>query len=395
MIYFKNKKITLLLIFNFLVINQNIICIEAKKPWTVLTYVASRNSLANFAPLDVEEMRQGANNNVHALCYLNSTKNQTNISQRLTFKNGKIIHDGPDITNLDSGKASTVINALDWALANYPSDKFCLILWDHGNAWRKNLYRGVCWDDVTGSHLSDKDLEYITSYASKKLGKKIDILAFDACLMAETAIAYAVKPYVSNMVASQQTIPGKGFDYKGLLNGLAKQDLNPSTFAIWMVKAYDLAYKITEESYTLSAIDLTNFDKLSTNIDSVAKLLTSQFQNNNTNSINIISQAIKKNNSIRFEEESSADLFTFYLYIYQKIPQMKLTKNDTNNLKSLLSNGMYLINQLIKYKTSSPEYKQAKGISIYLPIYEFEVDYDALIWSKISWAKFIKAYLNS
>ena len=47
----------------------------------------------------------------------------------------------------------------------------------------------------------------------QSLGQKVDILAFDACLMQMLEVSYAVKDHVDIMLASEDIEPGEGWAY--------------------------------------------------------------------------------------------------------------------------------------------------------------------------------------
>ena len=80
-------------------------------------------------------------------------------------------------------------------------------------------HRGVCYDDSTGNYLTD--LKYKRAFDiivnQYRAGKKIDIIAFDACLMADIEVAYTLQPYADYLVSSQETVPGPGFNYADIL----------------------------------------------------------------------------------------------------------------------------------------------------------------------------------
>ena len=44
--------------------------------------------------------------------------------------------------------------------------------------------------------------------------RKIDIIGFDACFMSSFEVAHALRPYARYMLASEETEPNKGWDYK-------------------------------------------------------------------------------------------------------------------------------------------------------------------------------------
>lgn len=108
-------------------------------------------------------------------------------------------------------------------MKKFPSDHVALLMNDHGGG-----YTGAMSDDGTGHGSftmpvmtqAIKDAENIT-------GKKIDILGFDACLMADTQAAYEFGDKVGKpgdrianyLLDSEETEGGPGWTYDNMLNG--------------------------------------------------------------------------------------------------------------------------------------------------------------------------------
>lgn len=413
MIYINKKYISILLLLNTYLANA---IVAEKRPWTFITYIAGDNNLEPFINFNIKAMQKGTNDNVHTLVFANThRKGEPKVSRRLVITKQGITQDGPDIPNLDSGDRTTFIKAVKWGMSNYPSDKIAVVLWNHGSGYRflgntiknynnladkesrirmrKDLDKGVAYDDTTGNHLTDVDLQQSLATLTAKYKKEFDIIAFDACLMATAEIAFIIKPYAKYCVASQETIPGTGFDYSRLLQGLNGQDLTPQDFAIWMVNAYDAYYQRTSEAYTLAAINLHALDPVIENIASIAQLLTKNITN--SYAVKMISSASSPANCVRFEEPGYMDLSNFYQNLSKNIPAMQLTAADKIELKQLLTYGINAINQAIINYKNSPKLSKAHGLSIYLPWDEaLDLSYKQLIWSKQvpAWYKFISGY---
>ena len=400
-----------------------------KRPWTVLTYIAGDNTLEPFIQGDLDAMKAGANDNANILAFVSTHRQgQSKFSQQLIVTPNGINQDGPNLFNLDSGNPATAIQACSWAVTNFESNNFAFIFWNHGsgplnrfrilgntikqwNTWAnkatrllmKEVYinnlseRGVCYDDTTNNYFTDLDVQTILNFLNKKLGKKIDIVAFDACLMAGIEIASTVKPYANYLVSSQQTIPGIGFDYKGIFASLNQKVLQPSDFAVAMVKAYDTLYQRTKEDYTLSAIDLSKIDALIQNVSNIANLLANCIANQSGHEVtSTITTSSNAKNSVRFEEQSYIDLLSLYLNLYKNLPQMQLDSDNTNAIRLLLNRGLALISNAVLAHVSSKNLVRAKGISIYMPQDQVDPSYTKLYWSSQSpqWLNFLNAYLN-
>src|SRR5690606_34053301 len=197
----------------------------------------------------------------------------------------------------------------------YPSDRMAVVLWDHGSGplnRRQSLNRGICYDYDTGHYLTDRDCLDALSWACEKVrgGKKFDIVACDACLLASLEMAYTFASCADYFVASEETIPGNGFQYAYLLNKLSLQSLDTLSFVKLMVSSYEKEYLGTL-NYTLSAIDLNIVNQLTHNVNVVAQILSSNLKGKNSSaSRTTIKKSIKS--CISFDNGIYIDLCMFY-----------------------------------------------------------------------------------
>lgn len=413
MLKLKNKNLLSLLYFVCLLNN-----IKAEnhdhKSWTFLTYIAGDNDLNTFIKANLASMQAGANDNVNVLAFVNTRLNGNKLAQKFLIKKDVVIQDGPSLYNLDSGVKSSVIQAIDWALENYKSDKFALVFWDHGSGPLNKILqsfdqyfdnhisidldegRGICYDYTTGHFLNDRDLFDICSYAKNKMNKKIDIVAFDACLMANIEIAYAIKDFASYMVASQESVPGTGYNYQLILNNLNEKDLNSFDFARAIVLAYKEAYKNFNHYYTMSALDLEKVDRLTKNLNKISKLLISYLESQQNHKVDkAITFAGFTNKNIRFDEPGYIDLYNFYFNLAHYVNMMNLNTANTIKLKKVLKKGLSLIKNAVVENVSGPKFALVQGLSIYLSN-SIHSSYNKIYWSeKTRWLAFLNSYIKA
>ena len=110
--------------------------------------------------------------------------------------------------------------------------------------------------------------------ANKILGKKIDVLCFDACLMQMVEVAYAAKDHVNYMVGSEETEPGKGAPYNDILKNV-KKGITPKDFAINWVNAFGDSYNGGSQgksTSTQSALEMSKFPQFVDAVNGFAKV---------------------------------------------------------------------------------------------------------------------------
>jgi hypothetical protein len=309
--------------------------------------------------------------------------------------------------SLDSGISSTVVTALQWAIAEAPCDYFAIDFWNHGsgmlNPVRRYEQRGVCFDDSTGNYLNDRDLINVLQNAVKLRGnKKVNILCFDSCLMACMECFASWADYVEYFVASEQTIPNLGWGYDKVLALLSRWSLIPKMFSIGMVEAYRQTYINTSvsRSYTMSAIDANYVKALALSVDSIAYMMTDLLSKEPVQFKNVISKS--RNSAISFDEPTYIDLKHFYSDVVSYCSTVKVNRTNQaalNNLVVALNQTIKLMSLCVINNACGSNYGKScslGGISIYFPTNAIHSSYLLLDWSVRypNWLKFLKKYLG-
>lgn len=412
-------------------LNQTL-CAKAKKSWTFVVYVAADNDLNFFARRNINDMKKvGSNDNINILVQLDGYGIHEKTKRFFIEKEAAIQVNTHDITayqKLNSGSAQTLIDCCKWAFESYPADHYALILWNHGTGILDNIRgravnaseiftfnpsnhmlelnrsieflqfveekvaketdRGVCFSDTYGSYLTNEKLYYAleTIKTSVLDGKKIDIVAFDACLMSMIEVGNLLSEFVDIMVGSQEVELGTGWPYNLVLEPFKTKTLSPSEFATHMVESYGEAYKDVTNDFTQSAVCLKKIKQLEENVHNVSALLIEALQTQKNFSV---ARAIRASHSRRlcthFSEPSYIDLHHFYFNLSQTIEFMSLYVNEAEQKKKiedLISKGLSLLSDAVIANSVGPALPQAKGISIYFPTRYIDVSYTRTPFAK-------------
>lgn len=240
--------------------------------WTVLVYLDGDNDLESASIKDINEMEQiGSTASVNVVVQMDRINGyNTSNSDWTDTRRGKIIYDtvstgiGSTLTSIgevNMGDAATLTDFIEWGVANFPANKYALIVWDHGGG-----LDGVAWDDTSDDNLDVSEL----AQALSDSGVYFDLIGFDACLMGMMEVAYEIAPYTDTIVASEDTIPFNGWNYEDVLTDLTTTPtMTSADFGSAIVDRYGTWY----EYYTLSALSsagvldfATAFDALSDEI---------------------------------------------------------------------------------------------------------------------------------
>ena len=133
--------------------------------------------------------------------------------------------------------------------------------------------RAICFDDQAKDYIDNAELKRVMLDVKKQLGRKIDILGFDACLMSMLEVGYQVKGAAAYTVGSQEEEPNNGWPYDRVLTALAKNPaMTPADLAKVAVSQYLASYG-ANSGVTFSATDLGKIDPVATEVNALGSAL--------------------------------------------------------------------------------------------------------------------------
>lgn len=419
---------------------------SAKTKWTVMVYMAADNDLKIFAARNIRQMAMaGSNHNVSIIVHLDiRLNNNYKVTRRYLIEANKVTHlNAYDAATqrMDSGDPKTLISFCEYAVNNFPAEKYALFFWDHGTGIAdpergrildpstlfilnketqkleldrsvgylealEKIYhdkRGVCWDDSTGNYLTNQKLIFALNDICQRIlkGKKLNIIGFDACLMSMLEVANIMKNYANIMVSSQEVELGTGWNYTDFLAPLTKTDLTEQEFANIIVSAYDASYQPVTEDYTLSAVNLQHIDDVESAINNVAMLLKKCIsQQNNNTVINSIKASRNKLLCTHFDEPSYIDLHHLCNNLLNNVQHFSLHQTAENKavllkLRQALIDTKASIEKAVLSYCNGTKLNKARGISIYFPEQFIFKSYPVTPFAQQGeWLSFLKTYLT-
>ena len=239
--------------------------------WLFMVYLDGDNNLERFGVYDLNEMESGLAMNPEA-----------NVAVLVLFDGGTgrhIGHEGAkiylvepdtseqvksrvvaDLGEINMGDPATLRDFVDYGVSEYPAYNQPLVLWNHGSGWkaleeeRTDVTKDVCFDDTDGDSLTTEELSAIMPDLAYSCDG-IELLGFDACLMQMFGIGYEFYEGVGVIAASEETEPGDGWNYEGLIGALAlNSGMVPEELGNAIVESYASFYSGWNE-ITISAIN--------------------------------------------------------------------------------------------------------------------------------------------
>ncbi len=249
-----------------------------KAAWTVLIYLCgtdleSKNGMATENLVEISKTL--ASQDVNVLIETGGTKTwktkeklgldiATDKLQRYRYDaNGFTLVEECSLGNM--AQAETLTDFIRWGQENYPAEKYMLTLWDHGGG----SMEGLIVDELhNNAVMSLEDL----GRALDDAGVPLELLLMDTCLMATIETCAVVDSQAHYLVASEETVPGQGSNYKGWLQYLFN---NPecSGARLGRIICDTIQQKYAEQgvgaadTVTLSVIDLKKMDAVYTAFD--------------------------------------------------------------------------------------------------------------------------------
>ncbi len=260
---------------------------QAAKPlaeWTFMFYMDSDNDLESAQMNDLDEMMtvgSTAKVNIVALVDRNVSGDEddgyTNrpvgglpnwtTTKLVMVRKGKL-EPIADLGELNMGDPANLARFVNAMAERFPAKHYALIFGDHGSGWP-----GILGDEGNNQDsLSMTELGTALSLTSKSI-PKIEMIGFDACLMANFEVARTVAPYGRVLVASEELEPGNGWDYEALFGKvMANPLLDGFGLGKIVVDTYGAYYNRDDQgnrdvSITLSMTDLSKIEALNTAIN--------------------------------------------------------------------------------------------------------------------------------
>lgn len=379
--------------------------------WTFMVYIGGDNNLSEAAEQDIEEMRSatfGSNVNVVVLAELSNQYsfnpptylNDYN-THLLKVSGGTVTDVGGSLNNLNMGDPATLECFIETVTTNYPANHYALIIWDHGDGWRNTRWpmevkRGAVEDQTSGSFMTLVQL----AQGVRSSGVKMDLIDFDACLMAMYEVAYEFIGLTDYMVFSEETEPGNGNPYTPILNALgANPAMSPAILCQTIVTEFKNSYQGGRESITKSAVDMSKIDALHTSVKDLAAELRGIVSTNWPQLNNII------NSTQSYNVKPNKDLVNF-LNNLSALGGTVGTKATT--LANLITNDVVI--STAHYSSSYTEsgvigshnVNNSYGLAIFLPTADELQEGEFSEYQNISsnlgsgcWADFLEDYLKS
>ena len=366
------------------------------KEWTVMVYMNGKNDLEAAGLLDLDEMeRVGSSGQVNIVAEWGRMSGQAGDISGLDgdwtgSRRYYVVNDlAPEkiksrvlqkLPSVDMGDWRHLADFANWGMKNYPAKRYALIVWNHGSGWKTSkaaVNKGISYDFETKNHISTPEL----GLAMKAIGK-VDVLAFDACLMQMAEVAWEVREQADFIVGSEESVPGLGLPYDYFLGLLSLEGrvMEPEQFSRMMVEGYTAFYASHKSSTTLSVLRTSALPGFSEVLNAWTDAMLASGRDGELKGL------FPKTN--KYDDTDFKDLYDFARRV-EALDEAGPLGRSSRALMAAIDGGVVIKNSA--YAGGYYPDRLSRGLSIYLPEAGYDSKYDQLAWAKASrWDEFLK-----
>jgi hypothetical protein len=369
-----------MVLFSFSLASAAAFAVGPQKDWGLVVFLNGHNNLDSFGDGDVAEMLKAKDTSKMHVVVLHASMRYGKTRYRYV-ENGRATT-LKEVPAVDMGDYKSLVEFSKWAMTEYPADKYMIDIWNHGAGWQKNSesepFKNISSDDLFGSIITTEQIGVAMNEISTFLGRKVDILGMDACLMAMAEVAGEVQEHAKMMVAAQDLEPGDGWPYDDFLNGVATlDDLSPEAVSALLTKVYVASYtngsQGSNSKVNLSSMNLEKMPRF----EQAVKALT--------NELLVTAQAdsalLKKfKDSVKLAQKFFQSDYVDFFDLVERLKKAQLLVN-----KSVIGDLDLAYKEFVNSNHFGTSLSKSRGVSIWVPT-DFNYNNHAERYNKLKFA---------
>ena len=330
---------------------------------TILAYICGTDleSDEGEASTDIREMISagiGGSGEVSAIIATGGCKQwqRFNISTR-SVQYYRLGNSEPELLK-DAGKRNmgdpgTLSDFLSYAISAAPAKRYILVFWDHGGG----PVFGLCNDqNFNDDSLSLSELR--TGLKNGLNGTKMDIIAFDCCLMNCVDLCYDLYGYTDYAVVSQELVSGTGLNYDEWIKPVVQNpSVSTQSIAMSMADTYVAENSRGRDATTatMSVIDTEKMPAVMDAANAFSASLTKEIENNLSGVVRLRTQLTSFGEFLDYDASDLVDVEDMCTAFSVLLPQESETLKQASR-------------QAVSYNvTTSDIASYAHGMSFFMP----------------------------
>jgi len=285
--------------------------LKTAKPYTIMIYMngSDLESETGAGTYDLSQMLDSGldSKNANLIVFTGGTNRWQN---NVVPSNSCVIWEIADgwITPLmdvglrSMGNPGTLAGFIEYSMANYPAQRYGLIMWDHGGGSIAGYGHDEKFNNATLS-LADMDRAFFEAELS---GKKLEFLGFDSCLMSSVEMAIIASEYAKYMIGSEDLSPGEGWNYYFLETLNEEPNMDGAELGMIIADYYMDYYDSYEDDIlNISVVDLENVDRVMTSMGRLMRRCNERLMLEQSPSFTMLAR--RRGNTRTFGEGSPRD----------------------------------------------------------------------------------------
>ncbi len=364
--------------------------------WTVLVYSIADTDLEPYLLADLAEFAEvGSGENLQVAAMVDRAEDYSSdpLLDLEDWVGAKYVSIGQgsaeeldDLGDVDTGDPAQLAEFVAQGIADHPAEHYALVISDHGASWP-----GVGGDE--GSDYSSLTLDEIRGGIADGLDEagldKLDLLGFDACLMATYETASTMAPLADRMIASQELEPGHGWDYRAFQVAADDPDVDVDTLGTAIVDGFAAQAEAegTGADITLSMIDLNQMAAVDDALTEFSEALSERAAD--------VAPVVGRERAdvLSFGRDPDPEVDTHMADLGLLAAEIGVEALDVSDQADALIRA---IGDAVTYEVAGPAALGASGLSIYFPPTEelLNADY-ASVESAEAWGGFLNSYFEA
>jgi len=373
------------------------------KDWTIMVFLNADNNLERFGISDFNEMETvGSSDDVNIVVqfdradsYDTTNGDWTGTKRFFVEKDNTSAIASKMVMNMgevDMGDYNEAIDFFKWGADNYPADRYMFVYWNHGAGWIKDgeenvneVVKGISYDDESGNHIDSIGMKKAADAMAAHIGRKVDITAFDACLMGMVEVQAQLADSVDILIASEETEPGDGWPYTPVCSAfVSNPGASTAVLSRKVVESYMESYEGSSSWWgptacTQASSYLSKSARVQEAVDALAEAIVQEEQ------YDALDNAMKNAQSYAY---------SFYKDLYHMAELIQ--ESTTSNSVKVRCNGVKdaVEASIILDMWQADKMKNSHGLAIYAPkSSEYKDHYVYTEFAKnTAWDEMIKAY---
>ena len=258
-----------------------------------------------------------------------------------------------DAGKRNMGDAGTLSDFLSYAISAAPAKRYILVFWDHGGG----PVFGLCNDQ----NFNDDSLslsELCTGLKNGLNGTKMDIIAFDCCLMNCVDLCYDLYGYTDYAVVSQELVSGTGLNYDEWIKPVVQNpSVSTQSIAMSMADTYiaENSKGRNASTATMSVIDTKKMPAVMDAANTFSASLSKEIESNLSGVVRLRSQLTSFGEFLDYDASDLVDVEDMCTAFSALLPQESETLKQASR-------------QAVSYNvTTSDIASYAHGMSFFMP----------------------------